>query len=86
MPGQQFNVPLEEHHAVALRQLALRDDKTVPEVLRPVIEAFLDQELGDDVDLKAAVEALLRSRHRKSPAAVTRLGEARRGKSRSVTE
>jgi hypothetical protein len=78
MSGQQFNVPLAERYAVALRQLALRDDRSVPETLRPAVEAFLEHELEQDRDLATAVEALLRSRQRRQPPApVSELGQAR---------
>ena len=55
MSGQQFNVPLSERYAVALRQLTLRDDRSVPETLRPAEEAFLEYELEQDRDLATAV-------------------------------
>lgn len=81
MSGQQFNVPLAERHAVALRQLAMRDDRSVPETLRPAVEAFLEHELEEDRDLTAAVEALLRSRQsRQASAPVRELGQARQAK------
>lgn len=76
--GHQFNVPLAERYAVALRQLALRDDKSVPDTLRPAVEAFLEHALQQDSDLATAVEALLRSRLKRQPSApVTELGRAR---------
>lgn len=77
--GQQSNVPLAERYAVALRQLALRDDRSVPETLRPAVEAFLDRELQQDSDFGIAVEALLRSRQGRQPSSpVTELGRGRR--------
>lgn len=76
--AQQFNVPLSERYAVTLRALALRDETSVPDTLRPVVERHLDEALRLDPDLNAAVEALLRARTKKRPAKVSRLPAGRR--------
>lgn len=61
---QQFNVTLTERYSVAVRQLLIRDEKQIPELLRPVVEEWVDRELLADADLAAAVQALMRSRRR----------------------
>src|SRR4051794_22072166 len=59
----QVNVPLEdEHWHLALMQLAIRDEKTVPELLRPVIVGYLKRKVAADPDLAQAVEKLEKSR------------------------
>jgi hypothetical protein len=75
MPAKQFNVPLDEHYAIALSQLALRDESSIPDLLRPVIEQHLDSILREDLDLAAAVEAMTkaRSKRRRTAAKVSRL-------------
>lgn len=75
MAGAQFNVPLSERYEVALRNLAIRDERSIPDVLRPVIEQYLDDVLRTDSDLEKAVAALLRSRRRARPSSsVTPIG------------
>jgi len=76
--AQQFNVPLGDRHALALRAMTLRDEMSVPEVLRPVVERFIDQQLTADADLLAAVEALTRARASAQPPEVTRLATHRK--------
>lgn len=73
MSGRQINVPLAERYALALAQVALRDECSVPDVVRPVIEQYLDQALADDPDLRQAVEALERSRAQNKARRVTDL-------------
>lgn len=80
--AQQFNVPLGERYALALGALTMRDDMSVPEVLRPVVERFIDQQLAADADLLAAVEALTRARASARPPQVTRLATRRKSPSR----
>lgn len=75
--AQQFNVPLSERHALALRAITLREDMSVPELLRPVVEQFIDRQLASDADLLAAVEALSRARAATAPRPVTRLASRR---------
>lgn len=59
----QVNVPLEDGHwHVALLQLAIRDGKSVPELLRPVIVAYLRRQLTADPKLAAAVTNIEESR------------------------
>ncbi|HWL36831.1 MAG TPA: hypothetical protein VNQ77_11610 [Frankiaceae bacterium] len=77
MSGRQVNVPLSEYYSLVLAQVVLRDDSTVPETLRPVIEAYLDRRLADDLDLREAVEALERSRARDKARPVTTLAPER---------
>ncbi len=67
MAGAQFNVPLSERYAVALRNLAIRDDCSIPDLLRPVIERHLNEVLTADSDLEKAVAALLRSKRKAQP-------------------
>jgi hypothetical protein len=75
----QVNVALEdEHWYLALLQLAIRDAKSVPEVLRPVIVAYLKRQLSADEKLAAAVvnmeaarsEARVKGRRRRNLADV----------------
>jgi hypothetical protein len=55
----QVNVPLDdEHWYIALLQLAIREDKTVPDLLRPVIAGYLRRQLNADSSLAAAVKSL----------------------------
>jgi hypothetical protein len=77
MSGRQVNVPLSEHYSLVLAQVVLRDDGTVPETLRPVIERYLDQRVEDDPDLRQAVESLERSRARNQARPVTKLAPKR---------
>jgi hypothetical protein len=52
----QVNVTLEdEHWYLALLQVAIRDAKSVPEVVRRVIVAYLKRQLSADKKLAAAV-------------------------------
>lgn len=61
----QVNVPLNDAHwHLVLMQLALRDDTSVPELLRPVIIDFLRLRLEEDSDLAAAVQSLEQSKAR----------------------
>jgi hypothetical protein len=57
------------------KQLALAEDVSVPQLLRPVIEAYLEGQVAADENLKQAVEALLRARSAREPSSpsVTRL-------------
>lgn len=59
----QVNVPLgAEHWHIALLQLAIRENKTVPELLRPVIIRYLKRQLSIDPQLAAAVRSLEESK------------------------
>jgi hypothetical protein len=59
----QVNVPLEDGHwHVALLQLAIRDGKSVPELLRPIIITYLKRQLTADPKLAAAVANIEESR------------------------
>jgi hypothetical protein len=75
--AQQFNVPLGDWYALVLRALSIRDEASVPELLRPVVEGFLDGELERDSDLREAVEALTRARAAGRPASVTPIRQRR---------
>lgn len=70
---RQFNVPLSERQALILKTVTVHDDRTVPEVLRPVVEKYLDERLAADADLRAAVQAHERARARNAPKPVTQL-------------
>jgi hypothetical protein len=59
----QVNVPLEdEHWHLVLLQLTIREGKSVPELLRPVVIAYLKRELRKDAQLAAAVVNIGESR------------------------
>jgi hypothetical protein len=59
----QVNVPLEdEHWHLVLLQLAIREGKSVPELLRPVVVGHLRRQLRQDAKLAAAVANLEESR------------------------
>jgi hypothetical protein len=61
----QVNVPLNDAHwHLALMQLSMRDEMSVPDLLRPVIISFLSRHLESDPDLEAAVAALERAKTR----------------------
>ena len=75
---RQFNVPLSDHHALILKTLTVQDDVTVPEVLRPVVEQYLDGRLAAAADLRTAVEAHARARARKAPKPVTQIRSRKR--------
>jgi hypothetical protein len=88
----QVNVALEdEHWHLALLQLAIRDSKSVPDVLRPVIVAHLKRQLSADAKLAAAVanieaaqsEARDKGRRRQNLAEVKTMTPARQRKQRT---
>jgi hypothetical protein len=59
----QVNLPLEdEHWHLVLLQLAIREGKSVPELLRPVVVAYLKRQLQRDAKLAAAVASMEESR------------------------
>jgi hypothetical protein len=59
----QVNVPLEdEHWHLVLLQLTIREGKSVPELLRPVVVAYLKRELRKDAKLAAAAASIGESR------------------------
>lgn len=83
MSDRQFNVRLSERYAVALLLLTAREDTSVPEILRPIIERYLDDEMADDTDYGRSVEAMMDSRLRRNAAKrVTNLSRPRRRPSR----
>ena len=52
-------MPLNDAHwHLVLAQLALRDDVSIPEMLRPVIISFLRRQLAADPHLRDAVTSL----------------------------
>jgi hypothetical protein len=64
----QVNVPLnEEHWHLVLTQLAIREEVSVPDLLRPVIIEFLERTLAADADLSAAVDSITRARAKSRP-------------------
>lgn len=84
----QVNVPLEdEHWYLVLQQLVIREGSSIPEVLRPVILAFLKRKVDRDPDLADAVSSIEKSRasaldrlqRRKKLAPVTDLTFTQRG-------
>jgi hypothetical protein len=88
----QINVPLEEEHwHLALLQLAIRETKSVPEILRPVIVAYLKRQLSADEKLAAAVanmeaarsEARDKSRRRRNLAEVKKMTPSRQARQRA---
>jgi hypothetical protein len=91
----QVNVPLgDEHWHLVLLQLAIREGKSVPELLRPVVIAYLKRQLAADAKLAAAVanmeearsEARDRRRRRRSLAEVTRMTPASQRQQRKAVE
>lgn len=59
----QVNVPLDdEHWHIVLLQLAIREGRTVPELLRPVIIRYLKRQLSADAQLAAAVTSMEESK------------------------
>lgn len=87
----QVNVPLDDEALyLALVQLSLREQASIPEILRPVIAGFLRGKLREDPDLAAAVEHILRARRQTEAAQtaksglaeITDLPRARKAKSR----
>jgi hypothetical protein len=59
----QVNVPLEEEHwYLVLLQLAIRESKSVPELLRPVVVRYLKRQLAADPKLAIAVANIMESR------------------------
>jgi hypothetical protein len=88
----QVNVALEdEHWHLVLLQLAIREAKSVPEILRPVIVAYLKRQLLADEKLAAAVanmeaarsEARDRGRRRRNLAEVKTMTPSHRDKQRT---
>jgi hypothetical protein len=57
-------VPLDDDELLALRTIATRDQKSVSELLHPVVVRYIKSRLKRDPDLAASVEALQRSRER----------------------
>jgi hypothetical protein len=59
----QVNVPLEdEYWHLVLLQLTIREGRSVPDLLRPVVVAYLKRELRKDAQLAAAVANIGESR------------------------
>lgn len=90
----QVNVALEdEHWHIALLQLAIRDAKSVPEVLRPVIVAYLKRQLATDEQLAAAVASMEaarsgvrdRSRRRRNLAEVRAMASSQQGRRKGTS-
>jgi hypothetical protein len=91
----QVNVPLDnEHWHLVLLQLAIREGKSVPELLRPVIVAYLKRQLSADKQLAVAVasmegsrhEAQEKSRRRRHLAEVTAIPPSGKGQQDPVTK
>ena len=87
----QVNVPVDEHWHIALLQLAIREGKTPPDLLRPVITGYLKRQLNADPNLAAAVRSIEESkaaagekgRHRRRLAEVKEMPVDRRRRSPS---
>jgi hypothetical protein len=63
-PRRQVNVPLQGRPVLVLQLLLAREQCSVPELLGPVIEDYLEQQLNLDPDLADAIRALVASRSR----------------------
>lgn len=58
-PGrEQINITVDAAVARALRVIAVRDGKSVPDLLRPSVERFVRARLKRDADLAASVNKL----------------------------
>jgi len=55
---EQLNVPVSERLALTARQVCLARGVTVPELLRPVVEKYLQDELDTHSNIRSAVEAI----------------------------
>lgn len=67
--SKQLNVELgDERVATALREIAYVRGVTVQDIIRELVLVYVNQELHTDEDLRAGVDALLRSKARRAPA------------------
>lgn len=64
MPAKDrgINIPLDDDMHDVLGVLTTRDGQSIPALLRPVIEHYLNRRLRADPKLKAAVDAIKESR------------------------
>lgn len=85
----QVNVPLEdEHWYLVLLELTIREGKSVPELLRPIVVAYLKREVRKDAKLAAAVAniedsrsgAREKGRRRRNLAEVTQMAATSEGR------
>lgn len=60
----QVNVPVSGRCLVALRVTCARDGASVPQLLKAVVEEYVEGRMNEDADLRGAVEKVLRSRSR----------------------
>lgn len=58
---EQFNVEVSPRLMLIAKQLALIEGVSVPHLLRPVLEEFLEGRLRDNPELLTAVEAVERA-------------------------
>lgn len=72
---EQVNVSVDAETFLVLRTAAARDDVSVSELLRPVLERYAKRRLRDQ-DLARAVEAIASSREREAERRTTRQGGA----------
>jgi hypothetical protein len=61
---RQVNLPLEGRSVLVLQLLLAREQCSVPELLVPIVEEYLKQQLELDPDLGGALKALVASRSR----------------------
>jgi hypothetical protein len=62
----QALVPLSEDDFLALRLISLRDEISVPQILKQVVSKFLQERLELDSDLRDSLQKLLTSRRKES--------------------
>jgi hypothetical protein len=58
---EQFNVEVSPRLMLIAKQLALIEGASVPQLLRPVLEDFLERRVQESADLSAAVDAVERA-------------------------
>lgn len=68
---EQFNIEVSPRMMLIARQLALIEDASVPQLLRPVLETWLEAQVEADPDLRELVEASTRARDKRARAAST---------------
>jgi hypothetical protein len=55
---EQLNIPVSLRHGLIAKQLAIFEHTTVPQLLRPVLEEYLDQRIQANEDLATVVRAM----------------------------
>jgi hypothetical protein len=74
----QINIPIDEYSWVVLQVLRTVRDESVPALVTPVVERHLRKQARDP-QVKAAVDALLVARSKRTARVVTPIGTHRRG-------